>query len=353
MKSIILLNLFTQCLSLKVSFYTSPGCRQCIRFKSVFEKIKDRHPTIEFETIEITQEKNKIKAKNLNISKIPMVIFNDSLEEENRMTGIPKNYELIEFRCNELSGIPNKNTPSNFKFKHEHITSARKCMNIYIDDGENGEYSEASIYHEPTNVQSTISVDGDTVFICFRGTTDLSDWKNNLSLGMHEYPYGSKRKFHSGFLLKWTSVKNEVLTKLDEIIYKKRGKNVHIKNIVFTGHSSAGCISVIASYDCIDILKKKYGIKPKAITFGSPRCCNNEFKNYVNHNMECTRFIMEDDIVPRLPMPWIIAGYHHVGKGIHLDEECSLEKKENKSRKVIINHGMRCYIESLETGYDY
>jgi len=41
--------------------------------------------------------------------------------------------------------------------------------------------------------------------------------------------------------------------------------------------------------------------------------------------MECTRFIMEDDIVPRLPMPWIIAGYHHVGKGIHLDEECSLD----------------------------
>ena len=63
--------------------------------------------------------------------------------------------------------------------------------------------------------------------------------------------------------------------------------------------------------------------------------------------------IIEDDIVPRLPMPWVMAGYHHVGKGIHLNEECSIEKKDNKSRNVIINHGMRCYIESLESGYDY
>ena len=351
MKIFILLNIFVQSVSLKVSLYTAPGCRQCIRFKSVFEKIKDRHPTIEFETIELTQENSK-KGMKLNIKKIPMVIFNDSLEEENRMTGIPKNYELIEFRCNELSGTPNKNTISTYKFKPEHIISAKKCMNIYID-GENGEHSDASIYHEPTNVQSTISVDGNTMFVCFRGTTDISDWKNNLSLGMHEYPHGSKRKFHSGFLLKWTSVKNEVLNKLDDIISQKSRENIYIKSIIFTGHSSAGCIAVISAYDCIDILKNKYGIKPRVITYGSPRCCNSEFKNYVNHNIECTRFIMDDDIVPRLPMPWVMTGYHHVGKGIHLDEECSLEKKDNKSRNVIINHGMKCYIESLESGYDY
>jgi triacylglycerol lipase len=85
------------------------------------------------------------------------------------------------------------------------------------------------------------------------------------------------------------------------------------RTLWFTGHSLGGAMAAICAGRC----KLSYiRSNPRALyTFGSPRIGNRRYVNYVQ--MEAYRWVNNNDIVARVPPPWI--GYRHKGQEVYLN----------------------------------
>lgn len=317
LKNVIIISTLTKSSCLRVSFYTSSGCRQCIKFKSLFDKMKTTYPTVEFETIPVVPE-NMDRVKRNNVRRIPLFIFEEGTDCEDRVTCVPRNYNKIESMYESYLS-------SDYNFKHEHLIASKMCMGMYEQD----------------KFKYDLRIEKNNVFVCFRGTNNLADWKRNLNLNMGKYPIDSGNMFHLGFLSEWLSVKQDIISKLDDVITNE--KDV-IDSVIFTGHSSGGCISAISVYDIHKIIKKKYGLNSKVVTFGSPMFANKEFRSYVDSHLDYTRFKLSGDIVPNLPI--LFDQYVNVGNGVYLQNNCRASKSDTY---ILVNHGMKCYTESLES----
>ena len=305
-----------------VSFFTSSACRQCHRFNKVYNTLVESYPNLDFEKIYIN-ETTKYYAQKHKIKSIPILLFGEGKESNDRILGVDSNYETIKKKCENLSSLDNKtmlcckndksgnDEPEKLKLTKEHLMSAKFCKSVYNDTFLRS--CEEFIDHPNTDVQVGIIIEGSTLIICFRGSDNIVDWKNNFRFDRSEFPHGSKRRYHTGFLLQYLSVKHELIEKIERVLSNHR---IDLDKIIFTGHSAGGQCT-IAAYDLMEFVRDKHGLELQVVTFGSPRLCNSEFEEHFESSIDCTRYVNDRDIITRLPMKHM-GGYRHLGKVIQM-----------------------------------
>ncbi|KAI8895542.1 Alpha/Beta hydrolase protein [Globomyces pollinis-pini] len=112
-------------------------------------------------------------------------------------------------------------------------------------------------------------------------------------------------QIHLGFQKIYRSFQDDFMVPFIEIL-----KSVKYKQIIFTGHSLGGALSVLAS---IDIGLRHPILKPqlKVITFGQSRIGNQAYVDWMKTRLNLERVIAYGDVVPLLPPEW--QGYRHGG----------------------------------------
>ena len=154
---------------------------------------------------------------------------------------------------------------------------------------------KAIIPDESTIIIAHDSVQNATVF-AFRGSVSLDNWISNLQFDVIA-PYDDPDiKVHKGLYNEYLLYKDEITKYL-----------VLSDQIVITGHSSGGAISVFFAYD----IHTKYNVT--VYTFGKPRIGNSRFAESAK-NIRHFRVTHADDIVPHIPEE--VLGYKHTGNEI-------------------------------------
>ncbi len=314
----------------KVSLFTSKACRQCSRFNKVFANLSDEHPAISFEKVYLSGDGAE-RARRLNVKHIPMVVFeNDREEEEARFTGVPSNYVEIGTLCAKFSElkysteskkkcswvVTNMDSDAPAKLTHDHLLLAKICESVYDDEFMRS--SESHVENNTTDTQCIVSADLERrqMVVCFRGSDSATDWRMNFFTTLTEFPHKSKRYVHSGFLTQWMSIASEFEKKFVEMMdIHKEG----IDEVVFCGHS-AGTVSCLAAYEMEPILKEKYsGKKIRVVTFGAPRMGNDKFRDHMEERAECTRIVLDRDVITRVPFSML--GYKHIGNPVQIRKD--------------------------------
>lgn len=195
---------------------------------------------------------------------------------------------------------------------HERI--AELCQNVYNDDFLS---INRHIDRKCTDTQCIFIIEDSNLIVCFRGSDSAMDWYMNFHVRQTEYPIGSGCYVHSGFLVQWLSIKEEFENIISDIL-----SNKDISGVIFGGHS-AGTTSSVAAYSSISKFKEK-GIPITLITYGSPKFCNKSTKKVIEENINCTRIVLDRDIITRVPF---FGDYCHVGNPIQIREDCILERE--------------------------
>jgi len=136
--------------------------------------------------------------------------------------------------------------------------------------------------------QAFIALSERVLLIAFRGTTDLADWIDNLTLTSTARPYG---KTHTGFLGSFQRVEQNVRAAV-----AKAGNRV----VWFTGHSLGGAIATATAAEMKDDLPRA-GI----VTFGQPQVGFGDLKTFVDDAFggRYQRYVNANDPVASIP-PW-------------------------------------------------
>lgn len=200
----------------------------------------------------------------------------------------------------------------------EHLEAARLCHKVYDDEYLHS--SEKYVDSPETDVQCSLSVSKNILYVVFRGSDDLTDWYHNMNADLVRYPAKSETKVHAGFLVQWMSVRHEILKKITEMIETRKEKDP-IETIVLTGHSAGSPPS------CLCAKELKVDIDTRVITFGSPRFSNNYFKN--EFKAKCTRIVLDRDVVTRFPTS-LGEEYVHVGDPLQLREDEVVQRDTTK-----------------------
>ena len=203
--------------------------------------------------------------------------------------------------------------------KQEHLDTARLCHLVY--DDEYLRNSERFVDSPSTDVQCSMSVDENKLYVVFRGSDDSTDWAHNFNMGLVSYPSKSSHKVHAGFLVQWISVREEVKKKVAQMIESSSVKGKPIETIVFTGHSAGSPPACLCALEMLNENFEKFeNFEIRVVTFGSPRFSNQAFKDSFEDSFgiqNCTRFVLDRDLITRLPINFS-NGYTHVGSPLQL-----------------------------------
>ena len=323
-----------------VSLFTGKACRQCTKFDKVFNDIIEKNPGLDYNITSINQNTSSY-ARHMNVSKIPVVIFEDGT----RLTGVPRNYDLIRKKCNLLKPVKETKIPL------DHLDSAILCRDIY--DNSVLHSSEKYIDNPETDVQIMFTVKGDTLLVSSRGSSSIEDWKNNLNFPLSEFPFESKKKFHSGFLIQYMSVKDNFFNILNSMLFKYP----NINKIVFSCHSASNGVMSLLSTD-LEKQYKEYDFE--VVSFGSPRLCNSLFKKDFDSKVKFTRYINDKDLVTKVPFHWL--GYRHLGSPVWMKNNGKIEKNDANGFQTFFlfltgipsadvgvrDHFMDAYVKNIE-----
>jgi len=137
--------------------------------------------------------------------------------------------------------------------------------------------------------------------LSFCGSNSRLDWAQNFSFWMVPYKrMPQKWKAHAGFVLKWRSIRDDVLKVCDMS---------DCDSISIYGYSQGGALAILANED----IKFHYPTKSiSTFAFGAPRVVWGKL-----HGKTADRFgniiLIQNggDIVPGLPPRWL--GYRHWG----------------------------------------
>ena len=169
----------------------------------------------------------------------------------------------------------------------------------------------------------SIKLINDTIFIAFKGTTDLMNWYANAYILLKNV---DDVRIHNGFFNLYKEYEPDILAFL---------KSKKFKKIILTGHSLGGALATVAAYE----LSKIHKVKFELFTFGSPQVGNIEFKKKLNGLLDRSwRFVNRNDIVTR-SVEFARSDFYHVGKLILI----------NSTGTSNVNaHGMHHYITGIE-----
>eukprot|EP01099_Mayorella_cantabrigiensis_P002832 TRINITY_DN2273_c0_g1_i1.p1 TRINITY_DN2273_c0_g1~~TRINITY_DN2273_c0_g1_i1.p1 ORF type:complete len:300 (+),score=53.11 TRINITY_DN2273_c0_g1_i1:70-969(+) len=148
--------------------------------------------------------------------------------------------------------------------------------------------------------------DNNTIFIVFRGSSNIQNWID-VDLRFFEVaPYGGNPDIlvHSGFYYAYGNLSSQVRSAVSALKSKYPTANMAI-----TGHSLGAALSIFCALDMI-------GIYPSSTiiinNFGEPRCGNKAFADYYHSftHLVTWRVTNNRDIVPNLPLK-SMGFFHH------------------------------------------
>ena len=157
--------------------------------------------------------------------------------------------------------------------------------------------------------------DRDIVVAC-RGT-EPNDW-NDVKADVNAFMVLAETvgRVHRGF----KQEVDDLWPKLEKIIANEK------RTLWFTGHSLGGAMATICAGRCF---LAHIPAMPRAVyTFGAPRVGT---KRYINNvDVELTRWVNNNDIVPRVPPTWL--GYRHTGRRIYINTYGKVRKMTKRQR---------------------
>lgn len=137
----------------------------------------------------------------------------------------------------------------------------------------------------------------DARIVSFRGSSDIENWISNFDAIFTE-PYADKSiKVHKGLYKEYLEYKAEIMEYL-------------APNMVISGHSSGGAVTMFFAYD---IHQTRKDINVTAYTFGKPRIGNDRFAESAK-GITHYRITHHHDIVPHVPEE--VLGYRHTDSEI-------------------------------------
>lgn len=69
------------------------------------------------------------------------------------------------------------------------------------------------------------------------------------------------------------------------------GRDRYVDEVIFCGHS-AGVVCCLAAEEVMKV-NKNPRINCEVVTFGSPRLCNKECKDYLEQKLKCTKLVLD------------------------------------------------------------
>lgn len=159
-------------------------------------------------------------------------------------------------------------------------------------------------FFECQETEGYVAASDSKVYVAFRGSETILDFRYDLKLGKTAYPQGGE--VHSGFFKAAESIFDIV----DDILLSC----VRAQEIIFTGHSLGGALACISA----DLLPWN----PRAVyLFGCPRVFDHGAAHGYDSRLgrRTFRYVHNNDIVPRIPPTW--AGYKHIGRLVYVDRK--------------------------------
>ena len=192
------------------------------------------------------------------------------------------------------------------------LECAKMCHAVY---NPLAEHPGRFVKSESTDAELYLTLIDDTAYVVCRGTDSAGEWIQNFMWDMvpfsSEHRERSDAKIHTGFMLQYVSVKNEVFDELDILT-----KMDACKKVLFTGHSLGGANASILAYGYAPTCT----LPIEVISFGGPRFCNSALRDiYENDIVNTTRVVNDLDGVTLAPL--VSQGYCHVGNLIHIKDE--------------------------------
>jgi predicted lipase len=188
----------------------------------------------------------------------------------------------------------------------------QSCINSY--QGEYGDVQKIfkrREFHKMGHVEMYFESSGNKMFLTFRGSDGILDWKDNFRFWKRSIPYqetgtNKKIRIHTGFYEQYKAIRGKVHDILS--IYNLRW----IDEIIVTGHSLGGALAILCALD----IQYNFGwnlivhdVKLTCVSFGAPRIGNYWFKkSFEKRVRKHTRVINADDIVTKIPK----INYFHV-----------------------------------------
>lgn len=141
------------------------------------------------------------------------------------------------------------------------------------------------------------------MIICFRGSTDITNWIVDLDSFQVNHPICPECEVHEGFYDAYLGVSPILKSEVSKLLAMYRGAEV-----LMTGHSLGGALTSLASYDFLD---SKFPVS-YIYTYGQPRVGNQAFATAMQGLIGQKHFRVIDyrDIVPHIP-PNIFSFYHY------------------------------------------
>ena len=180
-------------------------------------------------------------------------------------------------------------------------------------------FNKVTFFNYSSGLQAVLAVKGDDIYITFRGSSELDDFKT-------DYKFLPKKFLnvlaHRGF------VKSFSECEADLIDYTLSNLNVKSK-IFVAGHSLGGALATLA---VAHLNNKKFSNQIALVTFGCPKVFYNIFEPFkLFSGVEIHRFVNGDDLVPTLP-PKLYK---------HISEEVLLQAKDKNGK--LNEHSMESY----------
>ena len=190
----------------------------------------------------------------------------------------------------------------------DHLKIANMCKDVYSNEVD---VLDTFVESKDTGIQATVGIYGKRAIVCFRGSSEVKDWKINLNMG--KVPFLSRKhikqenRVHSGFFIGHNSVKAKIYQKLNNIV-----NSGECESILFCGHSQAATLSILSAFDYVNTNDMPISV----VTFGSPRIGNKSFADDFDAKIKCTRIVNDRDVVTTAPFQFM--KFYHVGDVIRL-----------------------------------
>ena len=151
-----------------------------------------------------------------------------------------------------------------------------------------------------------------TAFVAFRGTQTFDDWVGNFDALFEPYRYvPNGGQVHVGFQAIYGALHDSVAAGIGAAI-------AGCDDLLVTGHSLGGALSVIASPDIAKNLTPS--LVPELITFAGPAAGLSDFARFFDLVIpSCYRVVNFWDLVPRLPPQTPIGLYEQTGTDANVD----------------------------------
>lgn len=150
-----------------------------------------------------------------------------------------------------------------------------------------------------------------SIVVAFRGSYTYANWYEDADYGFTPYLSGPKgAEVHEGFYNSYQGLSYQVIDAVTAYL-----KDHPTAELSITGHSLGASYATFAALDIKEKLKptNKFNI----YTYGSPRCGNQNFTDYVFTQFpgaQYSRVVHTSDIVPHLPLTAM--GFNHAGEEI-------------------------------------